>query len=106
MRDEIVNEIVSGLKLPAAVAKKLLNQYLETLPKDVGQLEEYIAQGDFASASKVAHSIKGASGNLRIAKISRIAGELEHILKDASEGSGESADALFRELNDLVKKLV
>jgi HPt (histidine-containing phosphotransfer) domain-containing protein len=87
------------------VAQKLLNQYLETLPRDLGQLKENIVQGDFSTAAKTAHSIKGASGNLRIMKIYQIADELEKILKDAQEGTREKADVLFEELDGLAKKL-
>ena len=106
MRDEIINEIVSGLNLPPAIAQKLLNQYLATLPKDVQQLRENIAQDDFSAAAKTAHSIKGASGNLRITKIYELTSELEQILKAAEEGIREKADALLEKLDELVEKLV
>ena len=106
MRDEIINEIVSGLNLPPVVAQKLLNQYLATLPKDVTQLRENIAQDDFSTAAKTAHSIKGASGNLRITKIYELTSELEQILKAAEEGTREKADALLGKLDELVEKLV
>ena len=106
MRDEIINEIVSGLNLPPAIAQKLLNQYLTTLPQDVARLTESIVQEDFPNAAKTAHSIKGASGNLRITKIFQLAGDLEQILKNMQEGSREKADALLEELDKLVKKLV
>jgi len=105
MRDEITNEIVSGLNLPLAVAKKLLNQYLETLPKDLERLKEDIVKGDFPAAAKTAHSIKGASGNLRITRIFQLTSELEQVLKAAQEGCREKADALFGELDELMKKL-
>ena len=106
MRDEIINEIVSGLKLPPAVAQKLMNQYIETLPKEIGLLKENIAVQDFSSAAKMAHSIKGASGNLRITKIFQLASELEQVLKAAREDAREKADALFEGLDALMKKLV
>jgi HPt (histidine-containing phosphotransfer) domain-containing protein len=106
MRDDIINGIVSGLNLPPAVAQKLLNQYLATLPKDAAQLKENIAREDFPAAAKTAHSIKGASGNLRITKIFQLASELEQILKAAQEGTREKADALICELDEIVKKLV
>jgi len=106
MREEIINEIVSGLKLPAAVAQKLLNQYLATLPKDLEKLKESIAQKDFQTAASLAHSIKGASGNLRITKIFQLAGELEQVLKAGQEGQVEKSAAMIGELDELMKKLV
>ena len=106
MRDEIIKEIVSGLKLPPVVAQKLLNQYLTTLPKDVEQLKENITKGDFPAAAKNAHSIKGASGNLRITQIAQLTGELENVLKAGQEGTRETAGALFKQLEEFVKKLV
>ena len=105
MRDEIISEIVSGLKLPPAIAKKLMNQYLETLPKDVDLLKENIDREDFPAAAKVAHSIKGASGNLRITKIFQLAGDIEQVLKAAQDGTREKADALLAELDEIMKKL-
>jgi len=105
MRDEIINEIVSGLNLPSVVAQKLLNQYLATLPTDVKQLKENIAQGDFPAAAKAAHSIKGASGNLRITKIFKLTSELEQVLKAAQEDAREKADALLGELDGIMEKL-
>jgi HPt (histidine-containing phosphotransfer) domain-containing protein len=105
MRDEIINEIVSGLNLPPVVAQKLLNQYLATLPTDVKQLKENIAQGDFAAAAKTAHSIKGASGNLRITKIFQLMSELEQVLKAAQEDAGEKSNVLLEKLDELMEKL-
>jgi HPt (histidine-containing phosphotransfer) domain-containing protein len=105
MRDEIINEIVSGLNLPPAMAQKLLDRYLATLPADVKQLKENIVQGDFPAAAKMAHSIKGASGNLRITKIFQIMSELEQILKAAQEVAGEKTNVLLGELDELMEKL-
>ena len=106
MRDEIINDIVSGLKLPPAIARKLMNQYIETLPKDIERLKEDIAREDFQAAAKVAHSIKGASGNLRITKIFQLVGDLEQVLKAAQEGTREKADALLVELDEIMKNLL
>jgi len=106
MRDEIINGIVSGLNLPPAIAQKLMNKYLETLPKDMEQLKDEVVREDFPAAAKTAHSIKGASGNLRITKIYELAGELEQTMKAAQEGAREKADALVGELEEIVKKLV
>jgi HPt (histidine-containing phosphotransfer) domain-containing protein len=106
MRDEILNGIVSGLNLPPAIAQKLMNKYLETLPKDIEQLKENIAQEDFPTAAKTAHSIKGASGNLRVTKIYELASELEQIFKAAQEDSMGKVDALISELDEIMKKLM
>ncbi|MDR1727588.1 MAG: response regulator [Acidobacteriota bacterium] len=106
MREEIIKDIVSGLNLPQAVAQKLLGEYLKSLPDDVAKLGDAIGGGDYPAAAKLAHSIKGASGNLRINKIFRLAGELEQVLKGADGAAPkENAPALFGELQDLVKQL-
>ena len=106
MRDEAINGIVSGLNLPPAVAQKLFNKYIGALPKDVEQLKENIVKEDFPAAAKTAHSIKGASGNLRVTKIFELAGELEQVLKAAQEGTKEEASALLEKIEDLMKKLM
>jgi len=87
MRDSIVNEIVQGLNLPEAIARKLLSDYLKVLPAELNQLKEKIKQGDIAGAAKDAHSIKGASGNLRIKDIFELTAELEQTLKFAAAGN-------------------
>ena len=106
MREEILNGIVSGLNLPPAIARKLLEKYLETLPNDIEQLKEKVSQEDFPAAAKMAHSIKGASGNLRVTKIFELASELEQILKAVREVNREKADAMIVELDEIMKKLV
>jgi len=106
MRDEIINGIVSGLNLPPAIALKLMNKYLETLPNDIEQLKGDVRREDFSAAAKMAHSIKGASGNLRITKIFELASELEQIFKAPQDGAREKADALIGELDEIMKKLV
>ena len=107
MRDEIIRDIVSGLNLPPAIAQKLLNEFIKTLPSDVMQLGKAIDDGDFPSAAKMTHSIKGASGNLRVNRIFQLASELEQVLKGAQDGAAkEEPVALFQELSGLVKQLI
>ena len=106
MRDEIINGIVSGLNLPPAIAQKLMNKYLETLPKDVAQLKDDVSRDDFPAAAKTANSIKGASGNLRVTKIYELASELEQIFKAAQEGAREKVAPLMVELDEILKKLL
>jgi len=106
MREEIVKDIVSGLNLPPAIAQKLLNEYLKTLPGDVAKLKEAIDGGDYPAAAKLAHSIKGASGNLRVNKIFQLAGDLEQTLKGADGAAPqEQAAAMFGELQGVVSQL-
>ncbi|MDR0842210.1 MAG: response regulator [Acidobacteriota bacterium] len=105
MHDEIIKDIVAGLNIPAAIAQKLLNEYLKTLPNDVTQLKAAIDGGDFPAAAKMAHSIKGASGNLRINKIFQLTSELEQLLKGGGAPK-EKVDAQVDELQNIVKQLV
>ena len=107
MRDEIISDIVSGLNLPPAIAQKLLNEFIKTLPDDVMQLGKALDDDNFLIAAKLAHSIKGASGNLRVNRIFQLSGELEQMLKGMQSGvSKEKANALFHELGGLVQQLV
>ena len=107
MRDEIIRDIVSGLNLPPTVAQKLLDEFIKTLPSDVMQLGKTIDDGDFSAAAKMAHSIKGASGNLRVNRIFQLASELEQVLKGMQDGAAkETPAALFQELSGLVKQLL
>jgi HPt (histidine-containing phosphotransfer) domain-containing protein len=106
MRDEIIKGIVSGLNLPPAMAQKLMNKYIETLPKEMEQLKENVAQENFTAAARMAHSLKGSSGNLRITKVFELSSELEQILKAEQEGTKEKADAIIAKLDEIMQKLL
>lgn len=88
------------------MAQKLMNKYIETLPKEIEQLKEDVAQENFPAAARMAHSMKGSSGNLRVTKIFKLASELELVLKAEQEGTKEKADAIIMELAEIMQKLL
>jgi len=78
-----------------AAAQRLLGRRLGRLPgllarfgREQGdaceRIEAALAQGDRASASRIAHSMKGTAASLGLVVISELAAELERNLRDAS----------------------
>ncbi|MFY7863350.1 PAS domain S-box protein [Roseateles sp.] len=78
-----------------AAAQRLLGRRLGRLPgllarfgREQGdaceRIEAALAQGDRASASRIAHSMKGTAASLGLVMISELAAELESNLRDAS----------------------
>lgn len=61
--------------------RRLLNDYMRTSPGSAEALEQAMAAGDAAEAARLAHTIKGASGNLSLIRLQRVAEQLEHALR-------------------------
>ena len=86
--------------------KALLELFLESMPEDIELLGREIERGDYKSAARVAHSIKGAAGNACSYRMSGLAKELQ--LAAADEDKNRTAE-LFEELQgvyDRVKEVI
>ncbi|EFI35915.1 multi-sensor hybrid histidine kinase [Desulfonatronospira thiodismutans ASO3-1] len=59
------------------MAEHILNIYMESLPKNIKLLKNFIAQGQNEEATRQAHSIKGNSGNIGGLAMAEIAGMME-----------------------------
>ena len=68
-KNSIIKAIVSELGIDEADAKELLLDFLIDFEKTINEMEEQVEKKDFVSLAQAAHSIKGASGNLRINRI-------------------------------------
>ena len=71
--------------------KRLLNQF--TGGDHIDPLEEALSVGAMDEASRLIHSLKGVAANLSLVKISTLAADLEHKVKDGMDHS-----ATFNEL--------
>ncbi len=60
--------------------RNLLEQYLSDPAKTPAYIEAAIAQADYATAERLAHTLKGVSGNIGATTIQALAGELEAAL--------------------------
>lgn len=66
---EIIESVVTELGIDESDAKELLDGFLADSKKMLEDLDNAFAQKDFEAIEDIAHSIKGASGNLRINSI-------------------------------------
>jgi len=65
------------------------------------RLGEMLARGDRAAAKRLAHSLRGAAGNLAATAVFRLAGELEH-----AAANGTAADESERQLLDSLQAAI
>ena len=74
-----------------ALYRKLLLKLRQDYAGAAAELRRLLAAGDRAAATRLAHSVKGVSGNLGADTLSRAASDLEHALRTEP---GSSPDAL------------
>ncbi len=83
-------EIASGLKKVGGnqeLYKKLLIEFYTQFAGVVAEIAKHISAGDIEAARRLAHNLKGASGNLAAATIFSTANELERALKEGNIAS-------------------
>lgn len=77
--DDIVKNMVEELGVDEDDAVQFLIQYIEFIPEIVSDFDLAVEKGDFVDLKAISHKLKGASANLRITKIAKLAAELESI---------------------------
>jgi CheY-like chemotaxis protein len=75
---------------------KLLRQFVEQQCASVAQIRDALTAGDTATAERVAHTVKGVSGNLGAREVQAAAGILEKRIRDRA--SAEDLDSATRSL--------
>lgn len=66
-------------------ADKLYRIFFETFNEKLKQFENAIEQKDFAVVQKLAHKLKGTSGNLRLDQINELASRVEETAQKGDE---------------------
>ncbi len=66
---------------------RLLRRYAVDHSGDMAALRERLAAGEREEARRIAHSLKGASGNLGATDVQRLSGELEAALKQGGDAA-------------------
>jgi len=85
------------------LARELLAAFLEDCPHRVADLKAALEAGDALSTSKIAHSLKGMSGVVRVSALSELALDMEHAARD---GDLESVRPRFKTFTDLLDKAI
>lgn len=73
---------------------ELIDLYLAEVPRLFKVIRDGLANNDWLSAKRAAHSLRGSSSNLGILPMAAIAGDLEH----RGETTDVSAEQLLRDL--------
>jgi len=76
---------------------ELLEMLVEVSTTDLNNFQIDLASGNYSSAARSAHSIKGASGNLGLTDIAGTAAELEKAAKSNDESQMVEKIALLKE---------
>ena len=86
-RDEYinVNDALKRIGGSMDLYKRLLAQF--SGGDHIDPLEEALSTGAMEEASRLIHSLKGVSANLSLIKLSTVATELEHKIKEGIEHS-------------------
>jgi HPt (histidine-containing phosphotransfer) domain-containing protein len=65
---------------------EIVLEFAAELPERANEIERVLAAGDFDQLKTLAHQLKGAGGGYGFPKITEVAGELEHSLKEGTRG--------------------
>jgi len=68
---------------------ELIDLYLEEAPRFFNSIRDGLANNDWLSAKRAAHSLRGSSSNLGILQMSVIAGALEHLTTNQDTSAAE-----------------
>lgn len=74
----IIDELVKKLDFSEEEAQDLIYDYINSVESALNELSQSIDSSDFISVVKQAHTLKGASANLRLNELTRILSELEN----------------------------
>lgn len=97
-----INELAKQINMDPKIYMKLLKKYTSTTESHIVKLKESINKDNREELSMIAHSIKGASLNLSLKRLSDIAYNLE---KNAANMSVSQIDIAIKELEESFKKL-
>ena len=87
-----IMEQCGGSKSTAAM---VLEEFLNQVPADIGDMETGLASGDLLTASKAAHRLKGTAGVLGAVRLHPICGDMELTCK---AGDAAKAAEIFVQL--------
>lgn len=90
-REELVGRLLGN----AALAQRMLSQFLDAIPEEIDLLESVIRIGDPQEIATLAHRHKGTAKTLAARRVAEVAAEIE---RQAREGSTSNLLSLLDEL--------
>ncbi|OQW85939.1 MAG: hypothetical protein BWK76_07295 [Desulfobulbaceae bacterium A2] len=99
-------EAEKGLKVlngHLATYLRLLRQYAADHGDDIGRLREHLSTGERDAARRLAHTLKGSSGNLGASRVQGRAAELEAAIREGRDAA--EVDRLVNAVDDELQRL-
>ncbi|MFP3981156.1 MAG: Hpt domain-containing protein [Desulfobacterales bacterium] len=90
-----INQLARDLDMDPELYRELLALFIDNSQKELAELREALSRQDFTSASRLAHSVKGAAVNLGL---NGIAGQAESIETAAKTRDSIAIDAIARQV--------
>lgn len=85
---------------------ELIDLYLVEAPNFFNSIREGLANNDWLSARRAAHSLRGSSSNLGILQLALIAGALEHLTANQDATAAELLQGLETEFAQVAEILL
>ena len=85
---------------------ELIDLYLEEAPRFFNSIRDGLANNDWLSAKRAAHSLRGSSSNLGILQTSLIAGALEQLTTNQDASAAELLQGLEDEFTRVEEVLL
>ncbi|MCD6139011.1 MAG: Hpt domain-containing protein [Deltaproteobacteria bacterium] len=85
---------------------ELVELFLDVSASDLGKLQSAIDERDIQQAVEVAHSLKGASGNLGFDEISDMAKNVEANARQGSLDGATEAVRMMKEKRELIAEAI
>ena len=111
MNSEIIDlkEVLDRVQNDRELLIELLDIFLEDCPPKINAIKEAVAKKDFLQLRDIAHSMKGASGNISAKNINASFLQIEQMAKNndlnSIDVSLKELDKRFEELKTYSKKL-
>jgi two-component system sensor histidine kinase TorS len=97
-----IKTLAGDLGLEEAEYLELMELMVDTAISDIDQLQSAVGKGDAEHAASIAHSIKGAAGNLGLLRFYDVAGKFE---ESARQGNLDGASASIQALKNNLKEI-
>lgn len=103
-KDDIIASIVNDLGLEEPDAAEILGSFIVDTNQMIKDIDKTFEKKDYKALSQIAHSIKGASGNLRLNNIFELTKKMEEKVKNKELTELPTMIAQLKELIDNISK--
>jgi len=99
-------KVANKMQLPVEFLNELIGMFFDESQDEITSLQKATEINDFEEMANIAHSIKGASSNLQLDEITKVAREIEESAKNKKEYNYMQSAAQLNELINRYKKVI